>query len=416
MKERFQEYLTMPEEEKRMIWEKGIFVLDANVLLNMCRYSKQSSDELIGILKTYQKRIWLPYQVALEFFNNRLSVIAGINNGFDKLIDKIGNIDGVLEKELNLKEFKSEYAVNTPEIKKEISAFQKRLGNKLKKWKNEFAQNDKESILGSILSLYEGKVGNDYPPDHIKELFKEGEDRYREFIPPGFADYEGKKKKGKRHLYGDLIWWKQAMDYAKSNKYNLVIVTDDEKEDWWYEVSGKTVGPRVELIREFIKETGGQKFLMYKTHQFMEMARTIDGADVSDSSITEAKTTGSTDINEILEYLDDVHAISRSQKVDPTTILGGGGTFVDHGFLSGLGYQGIQGAVKSLRFQNFPWTYSPQRDLTMTELMDYYAKHNGGFTSVPDLISDEVSREDLIRKLKKINKKKDDDKFEEVVE
>lgn len=92
-----------------------------------------------------------------------------------------------------------------------------------------------------------------------------------------------------------MIWWKQAIDYARDKKSDLIIVTDDKKEDWWYKVSGKIISPRVELTREFDKETNGRKFLMYQTHQFMEMAQKLDGAEVSDSSIKEVKETGSLD-------------------------------------------------------------------------------------------------------------------------
>ena len=276
MKNKLKEYLPLTDKKRKAIWKKGVFVIDANVLLNMCRYSKQSSDELIAIIKTHKDKIWLPYQVALEFFNNRLGVIAGINSGFDKLIEKVGKIDGVIEERLDLKNYKSDTAHNTAEIRKEIDNFKKRLVDKLNKWKEEFAANDKEFILNEILDLYDGKVGDDYDEPTMEAIYKEGAQRYKELIPPGFADLDNKKNKGSRHLYGDLIWWKQAMDYAKAKKCDLVIVTDDKKEDWWYKVSGETIGPRVELIREFSEKTGGRHFLMYQTHQFIEMAKELD--------------------------------------------------------------------------------------------------------------------------------------------
>lgn len=301
MKNKLKEYIPLSEEQRKNIWENGIFVLDANVLLNMFRYSKKSYDELIGIIEKHKDNLWLPYQVGMEFFNNRLGVIEGIKNGFNQLLINIAKMEDVLEKELKLKEFRSDTAHNLDQLREDIKNFQTSEEEKIRKWQKEFEENDKEAILNKILSLYEGKVGDDYESAKLEELYKEGERRFKESIPPGFADWKDKIKNGIRCACGDLIWWKQAIDYARDNKCDLIIVTDDKKEDWWYKVSGKTISPRVELIREFDNETNGQSFLMYKTHQFMEMAKELDGAEVSDSSIKEVEETGTREYSRLME-------------------------------------------------------------------------------------------------------------------
>ena len=295
MRNKLKEYIPLTDRERKEIWKKGVFVLDANVLLNMCRYSKQSSDELIAIIKKHKDNIWLPYQVGMEFFNNRLSVIESIRNGFNTLLNNVGNIENILIEGLQFKNFKNETAHNIEELRKDFKKFGKREEAKIKKWQKEFENNDKDAILEEILKLYENKIGNDYDESKLNDLYKEGERRQKENIPPGYADWNDKRKQSIRHACGDLIWWKQAIDYARDKKSDLIIVTDDKKEDWWYKVSGKIISPRVELTREFDKETNGRKFLMYQTHQFMEMAQKLDGAEVSDSSIKEVKETGSLD-------------------------------------------------------------------------------------------------------------------------
>ncbi len=301
MKNKLKEYIPLSEGQRKEIWENGIFVLDANVLLNMCRYSKKSCDELIGIIEKHKDNLWLPYQVGMEFFNNRLGVIEGIKNGFNQLLTNIAKMDDVLEKELKLNDFRSDTAHNLDQLREDIKNFRTSEEKKIRKWQKEFEENDKEAILNKILSLYEGKVGDDYEPAKLDELYKEGERRFKESIPPGYLDWKDKIKDGTRRACGDLIWWNQAIDYAKKNKRDLIIVTDDKKDDWWYKVSGKTISPRVELIREFDQETNGQSFLMYKTHQFMEMAKKLDGAKVSDSSIKEAEKTGAREYNRLVE-------------------------------------------------------------------------------------------------------------------
>ena len=67
MKNKFKEYFLLNDEERKRIWQNGVFVLDANVLLNLFRYSKKSADELIEIIKKHKDNLWLPYQVGMEF-------------------------------------------------------------------------------------------------------------------------------------------------------------------------------------------------------------------------------------------------------------------------------------------------------------------------------------------------------------
>lgn len=300
MKSKLKEYIPQTEKQRQKIWENGIFVLDANVLLNMCRYSKQSCDELLAIVKTHKDNLWLPYQVGMEFFNNRLAVIEGVKNGFNQLLANISKIDDAFSRELKFNDFRNDTAHNLDQLRADIKRFRKNEETKIKKWQKEYEDSDKEAILNEILDLYDGKVGDDYDEAKLEKIYKEGEKRYKENVPPGYADLKEKEKKGNRHLYGDLIWWKQVIDYARDKKRNLVIVTDDKKEDWWYKLSGKTISPRVELIREFDKETKGQYFLMYKTHQFMEMAKQLDGATVSDTSIKEVEETGALSYRQLL--------------------------------------------------------------------------------------------------------------------
>ncbi len=322
MRTKLKEYIPLSDDERKRIWNEGVFVLDANALLNMCRYSKQSSDELLAILKTHKDNLWLPYQVAMEFFNNRISVIESIRKGFDGLLTNVSKMDDILEKELKLKEFRPDTALNIDQIRKDIKNFKNRTAAKIRKWKTEFEGNDNDALLEEILALYDGKVGDDYEAYDLDNIYKTGEKRYQENIPPGYADWKEKEKKSKRHAFGDLVWWKQAIDYAKANNKDLVIVTDDRKEDWWYKVSGKTIGPRVELIKEFDKETGGHGFLMYKPHQFMEMAKELDGAQVSDSSIREAEETSSFDYGQFMTMFGMGNDSMGYASLQPNSVLG----------------------------------------------------------------------------------------------
>jgi len=70
MKKTFPGYYCLTEEEFSVLWNTCLFVLDANVLLNLYSYSQETSNELIGILKQISDRLWIPHQAALEYQKN----------------------------------------------------------------------------------------------------------------------------------------------------------------------------------------------------------------------------------------------------------------------------------------------------------------------------------------------------------
>jgi len=67
MKNIFPGYYRPTEEKFSNLWNSCLFVLDANVLLNLYRYSQETSNELIQILKQISDRLWIPHQAALEY-------------------------------------------------------------------------------------------------------------------------------------------------------------------------------------------------------------------------------------------------------------------------------------------------------------------------------------------------------------
>ena len=63
LKEQNTDWSVIPEK----VWQNGIIVFDTNVLLNLYRYNEETRNELLKLMKSYQNRLWMPYQVALEF-------------------------------------------------------------------------------------------------------------------------------------------------------------------------------------------------------------------------------------------------------------------------------------------------------------------------------------------------------------
>jgi len=144
-----------------------------------------------------------------------------------------------------------------------------------------------DEILDKILTIFEGKVGAKLSQDEIDAIKKEGKERYEKSIPPGYMD--DKKRKDQlddNNAYGDLIIWKQIIQYAKERSVGIVYVTHDQKEDWWNIVKGKTIGPRIELRREFTSETG-QEFHMYSMNSFINTYNKMNEVPIDKSAIAE---------------------------------------------------------------------------------------------------------------------------------
>src|SRR5260221_6409356 len=75
MHELFPAFYDLSDEKISELWQEGIFVFDTNMLLNIYRYTDESRNRFFEILDRLKNRIWIPYQVALEYQDSRVEVI-----------------------------------------------------------------------------------------------------------------------------------------------------------------------------------------------------------------------------------------------------------------------------------------------------------------------------------------------------
>ncbi len=78
-------YYRPSEIELETLWKNCLFVFDANLLLNLYRYSKEASDDLLRVLQSISGRLWIPHQVALEYQENCTRVMAEQVKRFDEV-------------------------------------------------------------------------------------------------------------------------------------------------------------------------------------------------------------------------------------------------------------------------------------------------------------------------------------------
>jgi hypothetical protein len=155
-----------------------------------------------------------------------------------------------------------------------------------------------DEILEFIEVTFKDKTGQPYSTEKISELISVGENRYASKIPPGYKDVAKDSTEDPTRKYGDLFVWLQTIDYAKEKKCSVVFITDDKKEDWWLEQSGRTISPRPELIEEFI-EKAEQQFWMYSVSKFIQKAARIKHKQVDQNVIDE--------IRSVREQLEKLH-------------------------------------------------------------------------------------------------------------
>jgi tetratricopeptide (TPR) repeat protein len=88
--------------------------------------------------------------------------------------------------------------------------------------------------------------------------------------------------------YSDFLIWAELLDLAAAKKCPVIFVTSEDKEDWWEKYSGRRVGPRPELLKEAF-EKSGQRILIYRTDQFIEIAATHTGTAVEPNVLEEIR-------------------------------------------------------------------------------------------------------------------------------
>lgn len=280
MRNEFRSYYRPTDEEFDLMWREGVFVFDTNIFLNLYRYSEETSNSLLTMMDNLKKQLWLPYQVAREYQNRRV----------DEIFDRISACEDPVKeirKQLNACN-EDQHVLNKNEsIIKELGEILKKVEDfcKSKKLKYENLLKD-DYIRDRLTSLFEYKVGNKYSKEKLEQIYGEGENRYKEEIPPGYKDKD--KHVGK---FGDLILWYQIVEKVKQEKAEstpkpFVLVTDDKKEDWWLRKHGKTIGPRIELIEEILS-AGAISFHMYSSHQFLQKAGLFFKLDVAENTIKE---------------------------------------------------------------------------------------------------------------------------------
>lgn len=287
-KEEFYGFYIEPFNKENMTSENTIIVFDTNSLLNVFRFTPEASKEYFEIIQSIQDKIYIPYLVALEFHFHKSETlllneinVTKFKNDFSKNWNKVkSDAAKKLFSSLSYRNDKDNKELNTY-LSDLLNSKELDIENKLVEKISSISKNQ-TNIFNALVEIMQSKTGERYTQDVITDIEKEGEERYKNEIPPGFNDankklsrsYNGIKYQQK---FGDLIIWKDIIKKATNDKIkNVIFVTSDGKRDSKTDLNQKTcvgidengknkyqiIGPRIELIEEMKNETGADFYLM----------------------------------------------------------------------------------------------------------------------------------------------------------
>lgn len=273
MRQAVKEYLELTEAQKRDLCKSATIVFDTNVLINLYRFSAKTRSALLKSMQFVANRIWIPKHVAEEFMRTRYGAIHDASACYTTLSDKRDKFINECIAHLRLQK-------ESPEIN-ELQSFMEKWLEKQKSDNLYVCSYSEDKLLEKLLNLFDSRVGPGFLNEELAAIKKEGALRYKRKQPPGYKDQPKEIDETDNNAYGDYIIWREILRYSAEQKVDIIFVTHDQKEDWWNIVHGKTIGPRVELRKEFYEATN-QTFHMYNMNTFLEEFSPDQGSISSD--------------------------------------------------------------------------------------------------------------------------------------
>lgn len=291
MKDFFPGYSRKSELEIKKIWQNGIIMFDTNVLLNLYRYSKSTRETIVRLIGKFKCQIWLPHQAALEYNKNRYEVIADQEKTYKEFTEKIIQIQKDLQT-TSKPPFLSE------KVHEKLNNVFEKVNSEVEESINKYSDYLKDDpIYTDLGKLFEKRITDSFDEKQLDDIFKEGEERFKKKIPPG---YEDEKNKTGNRRYGDLVLWKQVIAKAKELGKPVLLITDERKNDWWWKIKdGRNMGPRHELVSE-MKNEAQVDFHMYSSERFLSYGQTFLEEQINEKALKEIQAMKKAEIEHLM--------------------------------------------------------------------------------------------------------------------
>ena len=289
-------YYYPTEEDLSLLWKGGTFVVDANVLLQLYALPETTRNETLNVLGKLKDRLWMPYQVAVEFQRNRIRAIGQSRDRVAKVIEPLK--DSLARFEAAVADVQLEKRGLTEasdKMRQLLEVGRSVIDDAQSALAGQVDLTGADPIRAAIGNLFAERIGSVPSQEKLDQWYAEAKERYKHKMGPGFDD-ASKKDPTFKHggvvynkAYGDYVLWRQSIDYARSNDEvtDLVIVTEDKKPDWWLKYNDRMAGPHPELVSEVRSEAHIDRFWMYDLEEFLQVARVQLEADVSETTLSD---------------------------------------------------------------------------------------------------------------------------------
>jgi hypothetical protein len=257
-------YKTVSPEEYRAVLRNGLVVLDTNSLLDLYRYHEETRKNFLRLYESIGDNLWIPQHVMFEFLERRVDVLDERRGYPDAVVEELqGLISTYKERVLTWANRVNLPSGGKDEIVGVIENASREVGERIRNLSRDDSLNGaedtpKDPVLAALEPIILGCIGDPLPPDELKEARAEARKRIVDRRPPGYMDAN---KKGE-NADGDYLIWYETLREAARRQVDVLLVTRDQKQDWWRIEKGQAKGPRWELADELESRAGTRLYML----------------------------------------------------------------------------------------------------------------------------------------------------------
>lgn len=246
----------------------AVVVFDTNALLTPYLSGQKSLNAIGDLLRMLKKerRLAVPTQVMREFAKHRPQKLGEM---LDRLLDRNSKLSferdsspllEPLQEYKELKEAEESVAEGLQKCRESI----RKMIDAVKSW----TWNDPVTVLYADVFTSQELISA--PGEHDEGGRKKLQDEWRRRascrIPPGYKD-----ARKETNAPGDFLVWAAVLEMARTRKKPTLLVTGEQKGDWWHRTKHGTLYPRFELQVEYQQASGGAPFAMLNLSDLTEL-------------------------------------------------------------------------------------------------------------------------------------------------
>ncbi|HTJ72797.1 MAG TPA: PIN-like domain-containing protein [Actinospica sp.] len=382
-------YRTVSEEEYRRLFMNGMITLDANALLNLYRYHPATRGDLLNLLKQLKARVWIAHHAMREFFDSRTGVIDSQSKELENTIAKLRKSEAEFQTSINTwanraglpeQQLAELTGITGSAVEKVIAKLGELGADEAFKDADDTAE---DPVIAELASILETSVGPPLPETELLAAKEVARERIASKVPPGWKDAN---KPVNRE--GDYLVWYETLREAKVRGLDVLFITGDVKEDWWYRSKGEAKGPLPELVAE-MKAKAGVSLYMLRPASFLKHASQILNVSVSADSVQDAERVSSqfrtynqpyaepVRIGDVWEALGDIWNNENPSGFRPKSAQAALGTVYIHG------PNDIKARIPNIGFLD--WGIASDDLLVALRSWDVYPVASGDYPVPPDV-------------------------------